>query len=175
MTDINGTAGNDSLLGSNGDDKIFGLAGNDVLQGFRGNDTLSGGANNDILFGFAGNDTLRGGSGNDTLVGTDPRNPTLTGDETDTLIGGSGADRFVLGNGFGVFYAEPDIRSADIRDFRSSDGDKIVLKGSASDYILNTGFVPNGTAIFTVNGQSLIAEVQGVTNLSFASDFNFVV
>jgi Ca2+-binding RTX toxin-like protein len=156
MTDIFGTPGNDNLRGTGGDNRLF------------------GGAGNDALFGLAGNDRLVGGSGNDILVGTDPINPSFTGDEADTLIGGSGADRFVLGNGAGVFYAGPGIRSADIRDFRSSDGDKITLKGSASDYILNTGFTPNGTAIFTVNGQSLIAEVQGVTNLSFASDFVFV-
>lgn len=157
MADITGTPVNDVLRGTGGNDRLFGLAGNDAL------------------FGNAGNDRLVGNSGNDTLVGTDPFNPSFTGDQRDILIGGNGADRFVLGNGAGVFYAGPGIRSADIQDFSPSDGDKIVLKRSASAYILDTGFILNGTAIFTKNGQNLIAEVQGVTNLSFASDFTFVV
>lgn len=40
---INGTAGNDGLVGTNGDDVINGLAGNDTMYGGRGDDVMDGG------------------------------------------------------------------------------------------------------------------------------------
>ncbi|MEQ9726992.1 calcium-binding protein [Pseudomonas sp. WHRI 8822A] len=55
--DIQGTNGNDTLIGSDVADQISGLGGDDLLTGGAGSDTLSGGV---------GNDTLRGGQGADT-------------------------------------------------------------------------------------------------------------
>src|SRR5262249_44331984 len=54
-----GTAGADTLTGSEV---------NDTLSGLGGNDTLAGGAGNDLLDGGTGADTLVGGLGNDTYV-----------------------------------------------------------------------------------------------------------
>ena len=73
-----GTAGNDTLTGTDGPDvivgfdshdTIHGLGGNNILCGNAGNDTLNGGSGNDILYGDSGHDTLRGGTGDDTLRG----------------------------------------------------------------------------------------------------------
>ncbi|MDD5363690.1 MAG: type I secretion C-terminal target domain-containing protein, partial [Gallionellaceae bacterium] len=66
---LEGTSGNDALIGSNGDDRIYGYAGDDTLSGGDGNDLLRGGAGNDTLSGGAGNDILIGSAGNDTLSG----------------------------------------------------------------------------------------------------------
>jgi Ca2+-binding RTX toxin-like protein len=46
---INGTAGNDNLVGGAGNDTLNGLAGNDTLNGGIGNDLLSGGAGLDLF------------------------------------------------------------------------------------------------------------------------------
>ena len=46
---INGTAGNDNLLGGAGNETLNGLAGNDTLNGGGGNDLLSGGAGLDLF------------------------------------------------------------------------------------------------------------------------------
>src|SRR3954469_4449958 len=46
---VNGTAGNDSLVGGPGNDSINGLAGNDTIDGSRGNDVLTGGAGSDTF------------------------------------------------------------------------------------------------------------------------------
>ncbi|NGO91214.1 MAG: hypothetical protein GBQ79_16740, partial [Halomonas sp.] len=54
--------------GSDGDDTLMGGAGNDTLFGGAGSDLLIGGDGDDILFGGAGNDTLIGGEGNDTFL-----------------------------------------------------------------------------------------------------------
>lgn len=68
MADFTGTAGNDSLIGSNANDNLFGLDGNDTLLGLAGDDLLDGGNGNDLLDGGSGIDTLIGGAGNDTYV-----------------------------------------------------------------------------------------------------------
>ncbi len=75
---INGTEGNDTLTGTEGDDVINGLGGNDDMDGRGGNDTLNGGAGFDLLIGGDGNDTLNGNAGADILMG-DAGNDILDG------------------------------------------------------------------------------------------------
>jgi hypothetical protein len=60
-----GTAGDDQLNGTPGDDVICGMGGNDQLFGLDGSDVLSGGAGNDRLVGGPGGDVLQGGDGAD--------------------------------------------------------------------------------------------------------------
>ncbi|MEO0926975.1 MAG: hypothetical protein AAFY63_13990 [Cyanobacteria bacterium J06643_13] len=56
---LNGTGGNDLIIGGDEDD---------VLAGLGGSDTIEGGGGNDIIIGGAGVDTLIGGAGGDTFV-----------------------------------------------------------------------------------------------------------
>ena len=66
---INGTEGNDRLIGQMGKfNTINGLGGNDVLIGSTAADTLNGGAGNDTLDGRGGRNTLIGGTGDDSYV-----------------------------------------------------------------------------------------------------------
>ena len=98
---MHGTLFDDTLIGDGGDNILAGgEAGNDRLVGGDGNDTLLG----DGFFLFFGgeiqradyantpfthgNDVLEGGEGHDTLLG---------GEGNDTLSGGGGHDRFVFG------------------------------------------------------------------------------
>ncbi|MCC5641959.1 calcium-binding protein [Nostoc sp. CHAB 5824] len=72
---ISGTAGNDLIVGNEGNDTLFGgYGGNDTIDGGKGDDVLSGAYfysndDNDVIIGGAGNDTLTGAGGNDTLTG----------------------------------------------------------------------------------------------------------
>ncbi|MCC8431471.1 calcium-binding protein, partial [Reyranella aquatilis] len=75
---IYGAAGNDTLSGDHGSDRLYGE---------EGNDTLSGGGGADHLFGDDGNDTLTGGGGNDRLVG---------GTGADAMSGGLGNDVYYV-------------------------------------------------------------------------------
>lgn len=59
ITQITGTAGNDTITGSSVNNTIVGGAGNDVISGGGGNDTITGGG---------GGDTLTGGVGSDIFV-----------------------------------------------------------------------------------------------------------
>ncbi|BAZ45946.1 hypothetical protein NIES4102_29740 [Chondrocystis sp. NIES-4102] len=83
---LDGDAGNDTLIGGAKSDILLGRTGNDRLEGRNGNDKLYGHENNDTLYGGNGNDYLDGGDGDDSLYG---------GAGNDTLIGGAGTDRIV--------------------------------------------------------------------------------
>jgi len=63
-----GTAGRDTLTGTDADEAFYGFAGRDRLVGGRGDDTLIGGDGNDTLVGGAGADSLEGGDGIDVAV-----------------------------------------------------------------------------------------------------------
>jgi Ca2+-binding RTX toxin-like protein len=80
---VNGGAGDDTIIGGERGDVLNGGGGNDLIFGFGGNDRIDGGAGSDILLGGFGNDWIRGGSGNDLIVG---------GFGNDDLDGGSGFD-----------------------------------------------------------------------------------
>ena len=62
--------GNDVIEGAAGEDTLIGSGGNDTLRGGVDADTIYGGEGNDVLSGDAGTDRLRGGEGNDTYTAT---------------------------------------------------------------------------------------------------------
>jgi Ca2+-binding RTX toxin-like protein len=80
---IVGTAGNDVLRGTPGNDVIVGLAGHDVIDGRGGDDLICGGDGNDTILGAGGDDRLRGDAGNDAILG---------GPGNDRIDGGAGRD-----------------------------------------------------------------------------------
>jgi Ca2+-binding RTX toxin-like protein len=81
---IEGSRGNDTLVGGDARDTLIGGRGDDVIYGRGGDDHLSGGPDRDRLDGQAGNDLVEGNAGHDRLVG---------GEGTDRLLGGAGRDR----------------------------------------------------------------------------------
>jgi Ca2+-binding RTX toxin-like protein/GH24 family phage-related lysozyme (muramidase) len=86
--DIYGTTGNETLTGTNLDNRIYAGTGNDLLIGSGAHDTLYGGVGADTLIGGAGQELMIAGSG-------------LT-----TMIGGSGTDTFVVNNTADVVQAQ---------------------------------------------------------------------
>ena len=71
------TAGNDTLNGGDGDDKLYGAGGNDTLNGGKGNDKLFGGTGNDKLNGGPGTNSYSGGAGNDTINAQNGKKETV--------------------------------------------------------------------------------------------------
>ena len=88
-----GTAGDDRLVGTRGDDVICGLGGDDRIVAGRGDDVLVGGAGDDRLLGQGGDDTLLGGEGDDRLHGHGGRDVLVGGPGSDRAFGGAGRDR----------------------------------------------------------------------------------
>ena len=67
MTLTNLVTGSGTVNGTNGNDLILGGAGNDSINGKAGDDCILGGGGNDTLYGDSGTDVCIGGSGNDIL------------------------------------------------------------------------------------------------------------
>jgi Ca2+-binding RTX toxin-like protein len=120
MAVINGTSGNNTLIGTDLDDTINGFAGDDLIQGLEGSDTINGGSGADtvdyrektvgitvtlngtsdaiVTVGGIAEDILRaienvyGGSGDDTITGDAQNNLFRGGGGEDVLDGGAGID-----------------------------------------------------------------------------------
>ena len=121
-----GTAGFDTLTGSELADLIIGLAGDDILSGLGGNDLILGGEGDDILDGGNRNDLVFGASGNDSLLGGNGKDILGGGAGSDSMGGGAGDDIMSGGDG-------DDQLAGD--DFLSSSGST----GAAGNDILNGG------------------------------------
>lgn len=157
---IKGKAGNDMLAGFEENDLIKGNDGDDMIMGGEGNDILEGGRNKDILGGDSGNDKLFGDQGKDVLIG----GGFGLAPEIDKLMGGDGADAYILGNPFDVYYdgfGNNDF--ALVKGF--TDRDVLVVNGDPSLYTYEAGTVSIGTSeksgVLVSLGGELIALVKG--------------
>lgn len=113
---IYGTAGNDKLKGTSGNDLIIGFEGNDTIDGGigddciiggAGNDKLSGGIGDDIIDGGDGNDDIQGGVGDDYLIGGNGNDKMDGGVGDDTMFGNDGNDKISGGVGDDKLYGGP--------------------------------------------------------------------
>ncbi len=118
---LEGTSGDDVIVGSNGADTVYGYEGDDIICGLGGNDTIYGGPGEDRIKGGSGNDVVNGGSGADSIRGEGGN---------DTLIGGSGGDEIRGGKG-----------NDEIRGCKGSDemqggpGNDRLQGGTGDDYV----------------------------------------
>ncbi|ADE11832.1 VCBS domain-containing protein [Sideroxydans lithotrophicus] len=104
---VDGTTGDDVLLGSSSTDYMFGDDGNDVLLAGAGDDALDGGYGNDVLSGEGGNDILQGGIGYDVLYGG-------TGNDTYVFNYGDGQDRIIDNQGSNTLQFGAGIFASDV-------------------------------------------------------------
>jgi Ca2+-binding RTX toxin-like protein len=135
---IDGTESDDTLAGTAGDDVIDARGGNDFVTGESGADTIFGGAGNDSiyggrhsdfldsagnrLFGGDGNDGIVGGTGDDYIEGNAGGDGVHGYDGSDTLVGGIDHDTYTGGRGADtfVFDVAPGIGNYDSwQDFES--------------------------------------------------------
>lgn len=84
---IEGTSGNDTIVGTGNFDTIHAGSGDDVMSTSRTGVHYYGGDGNDNISSTGSNEYFRGGAGNDTLVTTQTNNSSH-----DTMYGGSGDD-----------------------------------------------------------------------------------
>jgi len=94
---INGYEGNDIICGLGGGDTIDAGPGNDRIRGGKHVDVIDGGEGRDIIRGGKGDDTIIGGGGRDRLIGNGGDDLLVGGSELDAIFGGSGSD-LMLGN-----------------------------------------------------------------------------
>lgn len=136
---VDGTGGDDRLLGYAGGDELRGKAGDDALRGLAGNDSMRSGLGDDSLDGGSGGDDLDGRAGEDRLTG------------------GQGADTFLfrhLRDGA----AETDT----IVDYRKGQVDVVDLDGGAGR-VASDAFV-DGAWELTLKGDGDVIRLLGVTD-----------
>ena len=149
--EIDAGSGNDNVDSRGGDDLVSGGTGNDHIVAGDGNDVVFAGSGDDIVFGGGGDDHISGGSGNDRLHG-DEGDDILFGDAghdvliggngRDILHGGDGNDRLEGGAGDDILLAGPGDDSAD-----GGDGADLIdggegndrLTGGAGDDVISDG------------------------------------
>ncbi len=157
---IDGTLGNDLLIGTPSSDRISGFNGNDLLIGGNSDDILDGDAGNDRLFGNDGHDSLLGGDGRDFLVGETGDDLLDGGADNDNLIGSSGTDRFVLRQGDGRDTIFDYLDGTDF--FLLADGlafeDLTITQGVGQSLISVTDTNEELVGLFGVNASELGAE-----------------
>ncbi|MDY6867054.1 MAG: calcium-binding protein, partial [Chloroflexota bacterium] len=88
--DFDGTAGDDTLIGTSAMDRMNGYGGDDTIIAKAGNDEISGGEGDDLVFAEAGNDEIDGGAGADTLYGGQGNDTYLATEAQDTIIESAG-------------------------------------------------------------------------------------
>ena len=150
MAVINGTSGDDSLVGTSVDDTINGFDGHDIIRGMLGNDAIDGGDGDDSLFANGGDDSVLGGLGDDFLSGEAGSDTLIGGVGNDTIVGGDGADLLqggldndILDGGLGNDTVEGGDGSDRLFAGRGSD----IISGGDGDDELN--FVINNSVGFT--------------------------
>jgi Ca2+-binding RTX toxin-like protein/uncharacterized protein YegL/V8-like Glu-specific endopeptidase len=128
--DLMGGAGDDTIVAGEGDDTVTAGAGDDEARGQGGGDLLLGGPGDDTLSGNGGDDTVRGEDGDDDLFGN-VGNDVLAGfDGDDRLTGNAGRDTMRGGDGDDSLFGGED---GDVVD--AGTGDDLVLAGDGDDRV----------------------------------------
>jgi Ca2+-binding RTX toxin-like protein len=178
---INGSSGNDTIVGwasggnansTSGNDILNGLAGNDSLAGGTANDSLSGGDGNDILDGGTGNNTLKGGAGSDTFEGSQGNDNIDGGDGIDTADY-SQLDQTITLSGVGTIQKAGGLR----KDVLFKVEKVIANPNVANNTIDASQSLPGVSITANLQTQSLAANnVPGLGRLSFtAVNFDNVI
>ena len=144
---INGTSGDDTLIGTELSDAIYGFGGNDSIEGgnfgdfvfgMDGDDALHGQDGNDLVYGGTGNDFVTGGEGSDILYGGEGNNSIFAGagdgDKSDFAFGNEGNDLIGVGAGDDFAYG--------------GEGRDTIFGGAGDDFLFNgeDGDAPEDTS-----------------------------
>lgn len=140
--EADGGSGDDALCGGGGNDQLNGSGGADILLGSTGNDRLDGGGGNDDARGQLGNDRLDGSFGEDVLDGGDGLDRIFGGNDDDTITGSDGNDRIRGGRGGDTASGgegDDRINGDGGADSLSGDGDEDKIRGDAGRDTIDGG------------------------------------
>lgn len=135
---IFGTAGNDHIVGTNGNDLIVTFEGNDTVDGGNGNDCIVSGNGNNNLSGGNGADIIISGDGNNTVDGGNENDVITLGNGNNTIAGGNGDDKITLGLGNNTI----DAGNGDDQ-VNTGNGINKILGGNGNDTLITQGTLSN--------------------------------
>jgi Ca2+-binding RTX toxin-like protein len=155
---INGTAGNDVILGNDLNNKINSGDGDDVVCAGDGNDRVKAGSGNDIVFGGRGNDTIKGQDGNDSLDGGAGKDKLIDGDGDDVTRGGRGRDKHIDGPGIDEHDGGP---GSDLLNLRKNPAGALVDLAATDSFFIGGGLMERATTIESVVGTRFDDQIIG--------------
>lgn len=178
---VNGDAGHDyiRMLMRFDDDgvSLYGNGGNDTLMGSAGDDVIDGGIGADSLMGMGGNDTIRAGSGLDYVDGSSGDDVFLMGAASDvvageTYLGGDGQD-VLDGTGIATMVDLSAMTLSSIETIRGFSGG--VTMTAQQVYEVTTA-LQTGTLTLADTGQvDLTGVTLGLTSITLSSAGNILV
>ncbi|MBE9041484.1 hypothetical protein IQ235_11895, partial [Oscillatoriales cyanobacterium LEGE 11467] len=145
------------IEGTDGDDTLIGDDRNEAITAFAGNDLVRTGGGDNIAYGNQGNDTLEGGDGSDILSGGRDDDLILTGNGYNYAFGNKGSDRIEGGEEIDFLYGGQDNDTV-----RGNAGDDWLL-GDKGDDLVEGG-----------DGSDLIAGGEGIDTLQGGNDDDFI-
>jgi Ca2+-binding RTX toxin-like protein len=101
---LNGTSGNDIILGLDGDDSINSGDGHDLINSGRGEDFIVAGNGNDTVYAGGAIDFVQGNNGDDLIYAGAGDDIVLGGNDNDTIHGEEGNDTLYGDAGIDVIY-----------------------------------------------------------------------
>ena len=172
---LNGTNGDDSLVGGEGNDTLSGGYGDDSLIGGHGHDSLIGGHGDDSLRGGHGDDSLTGNIGDDFLSGDNGNDSLSGGNGDDYLFGGSGYDTLEGGNGDDYLDGSYSSNSSyPANQFVSPQIDKLTGGEGKDTFVLgvNNGGYSNQTSLGPGNPTNAYYDSFGTSDYALITDLN---
>ena len=148
---IEGTSGDDYLVGDefnniisgfDGNDTLLGLAGDDTMYGGTGNDEMNGGADFDRMYGESGDDTMNGGEDNDIVNGGIGNDILIGGGGIDLMGGAQGNDVMAGEDGHDNMYGnlgDDNMNGGEGNDFMEGHDGADVLRGMSGNDRINGG------------------------------------
>ncbi|KAJ8908612.1 hypothetical protein NDN08_005317 [Rhodosorus marinus] len=179
-----GTPYNDHILGLGGNDRIIGGDGADYLNGGDGDDFIRGGPGSDLILGSAGSDNLKGGSGIDRLVGGEgddyigdsskdseaKRGPGQPLVPDNFAHGGNGDDTIVMGDGDDFLEGgagNDTLSGGDGDDVIVGRGGKDTLRGGDGDDIVHADLGSSLILAYAGDGGDIFAGYPGPDDNSY--------
>lgn len=177
IENIQGSAFDDTINGSAGNNLIMGGAGDDILAGMNGNDTLMGGAGDDFLNGGPGADELWGGEGADTFFYDAPLFAGDTIMDFDSGVDKIQLSRFTFGNtamNFGPL--TQGLNFEVVANYDGTNGTSTNGTGGKANFVFDSA---NATLYYDANGNQAggytsVATFAGTSEAPVASDVQLV-
>jgi len=161
-----GSNGNDVIVGTEGDDRLYGGRGDDVISGGGGDDRIDGGSGNNVIDAGSGNDRVKVGDGNNVIATGDGNDRVQAGDGDNVIDTGDGNDSVRVDDGDNV------IDTGNGNDcVRADDGDNVIHTGSGRDRV----FAGDGdNVIVTGDGDDVVIVGDG-DNIIDTGDGNDII
>ena len=156
--EINGTDGNDLLLGKTGNVVIKSRDGNDVIVAGDGNNRIEVGNGNDVIYAGNGADLITAGSGDNVIHSGLGNDVIMAGNGNNAIFAGGGNDVILAGDGNNLIYAR-----AGNNLVRAGNGNNAIVVGSGNN------------VVFAGNGDNTLQGGSGRVRMQVGSGHNTLI